>query len=46
MLIVVLIVAVLLVLVIGLRGEGSSYESSINNNYKNKLKINDRNYFL
>ena len=46
MLIVVLIVAVLLVLIFGLRGEGSSYGNSINDNLKNKLKINDKNYFL
>lgn len=44
MLIVVLIVVVLLIF--GLRGEGSSYGNSINDNLKNKLKINDKNYFL
>lgn len=46
MLVFVFIVSLVLFLIFALRGEGSSYGNSINDNLKNKLKINDKNYFL
>ncbi len=46
MILVALILAVLFVVIFALKGEGSSYGNSVNESFKNKLKINDKNYFL
>lgn len=46
MLVFIFMVSLVLFLVFVLRGEGSTYGNSINENMKNKLRINDKNFFL
>jgi Na+/H+ antiporter NhaC len=46
MLVFIFIVSIVLLVVFALRGEGSTYGNSINENMKNKLNITDKNYFL